>query len=219
MKCTCKGANDMRKALPLLLVLLLVSQVEAQIFRRYSRPIRSHHCGWAGCDMCNRMFGFLPGRTPRPLPQIDSTPHEVVKIMVAALKLTQKDRFFDLGCGDGRALLEAVRQSGCRAAGVEIDARVAAVAKDNVSRSGFAHRIRVTHADATRYNDLTPCTAIFFYLHPATIAKILPRLTLQTRCVSYMHPLPGVPCTIIRAPNGAPIYVSIQPGETNSWKW
>ena len=204
----------MRKALPVLLVLLVVSQAEAQIFRRFTRraarPIRTHHCGWSGCDMCNRMFGFLPGVEPRPLKAIDSTPHEVVEVMIKALNLKRKDRMFDMGCGDGRALIEAVRQSGCRAAGVEIDPRVAAIAKENVRRSGFAHRIRVTNADALRYNKLT-CTAVFMYLKPRMIKALLWRIPEQTRVVSYMHPLPGVPCKIIRAPNGAPIYVSIQP--------
>ncbi len=200
----------MRKTIPVLLVLLLVSQVEAR------------YCNNRNCRMCNRLFGPMPGFEPAIGPQIDSTPHEVVKVMVAALKLKPKDLMYDLGCGDGRALIEAVRQSGCRASGVEILPRVAAIAKDNVRRSGFENRIVVTNANALRYNDLAACTAIFMYLNPPLIQAILPRLNPTTRVVSYMHPLPGVPCKIIRAPNGAPIYVSIQPGDpvqTNSWKW
>ena len=159
----------LRKALPVLLVLLMASQTYAR------------YCDNPNCRMCNRLFGPLPGFAPAPEPQIDSTPHEVVKIMVAALKLTSKDLMYDLGCGDGRALIEAVRQSGCRASGVEIDPRAAAIAKDNVKRAGFAHRIVVTNSDFTRYNDLTRATAVFMYLNPPLIDKILPRLTRMCR--------------------------------------
>ncbi len=184
--------------LPVLILLLMVSVAEAR------------YCNNPNCRMCNRLFGPMAGFAPIPEPEIDSTPHEVVAVMIAALKLTKDDLMYDLGCGDGRALIEAVRQSGCRASGVEMRPRVAAIAKDNVRRSDFADRIVVTNADARRYNDLTAATAIFIYLNPPLIRDILPRLNPTTRCVSYMHPLPGVPCKIIKAPNGAPIYVSIQ---------
>ena len=206
----------MRRALPVLLVLFMAAEVEGQLFRRFRprRPIRTHHCGWALCDMCNRMFGFLPGDEPRPLGAIDSTPHDAVAVMIRALNLTRKDLMYDLGCGDARALIEAVRASGCRASGVEIDPRVAAIAQQNVRRSGFGSRIRVTNADANRYNQYG-CTALFVYLHPPMIAEILPKLKPGTRIVSYMHPLPGIQTKIIRASNGAPIYCSI----VNSWEW
>lgn len=193
-----------RKFLPVLLVLLVAAQVEAR------------YCNSSSCAMCNRLFGPMPGFEPRRLTVIDSTPHEVVAVMIKALNLTRTDLLYDLGCGDGRALIEAVRQSGCRASGVEIDSRVAAIAQDNVRRSGLGHRIVVTNSDATRYNDgAFSCTALFVYLNPPLIAKLLPKLPASTRIVSYMHPLPGIPTRIILAPNGAPIYCSI----VNSWEW
>ena len=192
----------MSRTLPLVFVLILAAHAEAR------------YCNNPSCAMCNRLFGPMSGFEPRPLKAIDSTPHEIVKVMVEALNLTSSDLMYDLGCGDGRALIEAVRQSNCRASGVEIDPQVAAIAKDNVRRSGLGHRIRVTNADATRYNEFN-CTALFIYMTPPLIVKLLPKLKPSTRIVSYMHPLPGIPCRIIRAPNGAPIYVSI----VDSWKW
>lgn len=187
------------RTLSVVLVFLLIANVEAR------------YCNSPYCKMCNRLFGPMPSFEPISLPQIDSTPHDVVRIMIKALHLTPKDLMYDLGCGDGRALIEAVRQSGCRASGVEINPRIATIAKDNVRRSGVGDRIRVTNANLTKYNDLSHCTAIFIYLHPPLIKTIIPKLNATTRCVSYMHPIPGRPSKIIKAPNGAPIYVSIPP--------
>lgn len=188
------------RTLSVMFLLLLVASVEAR------------YCNSSNCKMCNRLFGVMPGFEPIPLPQIDSTPHDVVRIMIKALNLTSKDLLYDLGCGDGRALIEAVKQSGCRASGVELDARIAGIAKENVRRSGVSNRITVTNANLTKYNDLSHCTAIFIYLNPPLIKTIIPKLNKMTRCVSYMHPIPGRSSKIIIAPNGAPIYISIPQG-------
>ncbi len=188
------------RTLSLILVFLLIANVDAR------------YCNSPNCKMCNRLFGPMPGFESVPLPQIDSTPHDVVRIMIKALRLTPKDLMYDLGCGDGRALIEAVKQSGCRASGVEIDPRVAAIAKDNIRRSGVGNRIQITNANFTKYNDLSNCTAIFIYLNPPLIKTIIPKLNKKTRCVSYMHPIPGRQSKIIIAPNGGLIYVSISEG-------
>jgi len=188
------------RTLSIILMLMFIANVEAR------------WCDSPYCKMCNRLFGPMPGFKPIPLPQIDSTPHNVVRIMIKALNLTSEDLIYDLGCGDGRALVEAVRQSGCRAVGVEINPQIAAIAKNNVRRSGVGHHIRITNADATQYKNLSQCTAIFIYLNPPLIKTMIPKLYPTTRCVSYMHPIPGRSSKVIIAPNGAPIYVSIQEG-------
>ncbi len=185
------------RTLSIIFLFLLIADVEAR------------YCNSPYCKMCNRLFGPMPGFEPIPLPQIDSTPHDVVRIMIKALQLTSQDLMYDLGCGDGRTLIEAVRQSGCRASGIEIDPRIAAIARDSVRRSGVGNRIKVTNADFTKYTDLSNCTAIFIYLNPPLIKMIIPKLNKTARCVSYMHPIPGRPYKIIIAPNGAPIYISI----------
>ena len=189
-----------------LLVLVLLLTCVAHVEARY--------CSSPNCAMCNRLFGYLPGSAPQRLTAIDSTPHDVVKVMIAALNLTSKDLLYDLGCGDGRALIEAVRQSGCRAVGIEIDARVAATARANVRKSGVGDRIRITTGDVQRYN-LSQATAVFLYLNPPLIMNILPKIKTN-RIVSYQHSLPGIPCRLIKAPNGAPIYCS---HETQYGKW
>lgn len=174
----------------------------------------ARYCYNPRCLMCNRLFGPLPGYDrwgnlvgqapsvdkyrPAPLPTvsvprapaIDSTPHAVVDAMLAELDLQADDILYDLGCGDGRFLIAAVEQYGCRAVGIEIDHSVAELARANVRASSFARgRTRVVTGDATKYF-LDQATAVVVYQLPPLLKKLIPRLSTN-RIASYMHPVPG----------------------------
>lgn len=109
--------------------------------------------------------------------------------------LLPSDVFCDIGCGDGRVLIEAVQRSGCTAVGVEIDAELAERARDAISDAGLANRIRVITGDATDPEQFSPdaegVTVAFMYLFPSLIEKMMPRLENVQRIVSIGHDLPG----------------------------
>ena len=81
-------------------------------------------------------------RAPRPamppggadyLGPISATPMKMVTEMLAfAGPLSSSDVVYDLGCNDGRVLVEAARAHGCAGVGVEIDARAVAKARQMV---------------------------------------------------------------------------------------
>ncbi len=169
----------------------------------------ARYCNSPSCAMCARIFGPMPGFEPRPLTAIDSTPHSVVAVMVAVLNLSPEDILYDLGCGDARVLIEAVRTTGCRAVGIELDPAVAAIARANVAQSGVGARIRIVEGDATEYKyPLSHATAVFLYLYSPLIAELLPKIK-TSRIVSYQHPLPGRSTTVIKTPDGL-IYLSLE---------
>ena len=140
--------------------------------------------------MCNMVFG--PVQTvavlSRTLPKIESTPQEIVEVMLAQLQLIPGDTLYDLGCGDGRILITAVKRYGCKAVGIEIDPAVARYARQRVREAGCG-RITIVTGDARKYN-LTQATAVTMYLMPPLMAELMPKLRTQ-RVATFAHPIPN----------------------------
>ena len=168
----------------------------------------ARYCSSPYCSMCNRIFGPMQAtpvefRTPRA---IDSTPREIVKLMLALAQPRAHDLLYDCGSGDGRVIELAVRDYRCRAVGLEINAVVAASSRARLRAiDGLPDRWRITNGDATRY-DLSQATVAILYLYPETLAKVVPRLTGCTRILSYSHPIPGYPNKTYKTAQG-PVYL------------
>lgn len=170
-------------------------------------------CGNPLCDMCNKQYGPQQGYIfsweaaplvqPQPQPQVQSTPMAAVKRMLEVVKPTPKDLLYDIGCGDGRILIEAVKTYKCKAYGIEIDPAVADLARKRIRDAGL--NINVLTGDATKYN-LKAATIVTMYLHEDTMKKIIPRLG-NCRIVSYLHPIPGLRNKVFSI-NGNIIYVA-----------
>lgn len=122
------------------------------------------------------------------------TPHVQVATMLSVLRPQPHETLIDPGCGDGRALIAAVRGYGCRAIGIEIDPAQAAKARAAVEASGLSDRITVVEGDA-RTVDWGPASVGFVYLYPDLLAELRPKLERLDRCVSYMHQVPGMAMT------------------------
>ena len=100
------------------------------------------------------------------------------------------ERLVDLGCGDGRVLLRAAEGFGAEVHGVELDPRLADIARDVLAAAGVDGT--VTEADF----DAVPIEAdvVFAYLSPATLQRLRPRLAAlpsSTRVVTTGYAVPG----------------------------
>lgn len=131
--------------------------------------------------------GSLSASTPA---EAAPTPIEEVRRVLRLLPRPQV-AFCDPGCGDGRWVIEAAKLWGCRAIGVEIDARRADEARENVRQSGLEHLITILNADATTLNIQADVWAA--YLYPDVLQKLLPQFQRATALASYMHQPPGLP--------------------------
>ena len=49
------------------------------------------------------------------------TPYRTIRRMLKLAKVKPGDMVYDLGCGDGRIIIEAARSFGAKAKGIEID--------------------------------------------------------------------------------------------------
>jgi len=125
------------------------------------------------------------------------TPWIIVDAIMALAEPKAGDVVVDLGSGDGRLVIEAVRRHGAsRGLGVDIDASLVRLANDNAAKAGVADRVRFETKDlfATPVGDATLVT---LYLLPGAVprveTKLLAELAPGTRVISHDYPFPSWP--------------------------
>lgn len=123
------------------------------------------------------------------VPYEPSSP-DVVRAMVELASVSRRDVVFDLGCGDGRVVIAAVRERGARGVCVDIDPQRIAEARANARRAGVADRIEFRQQDLFE-TDIRPATVVMLFLWPEVNLKLRPRLERElapgTRIVSHWH--------------------------------
>jgi SAM-dependent methyltransferase len=121
------------------------------------------------------------------------TPPRVVAKMIQAANVREHDVVYDLGCGDGRLLIEAARNHGARCVGCDLDPARVAEARANVVDAGVEALVTIEHADLFEM-DLRPASVVFVYLLPTVLARLLPqfaRLAPGSRIVSHDYDIEG----------------------------
>ena len=116
------------------------------------------------------------------------TPQVVVDEMLRLAKVSRDDFVVDLGSGDGRIVLTAVRRYGARGLGLEIDEELVHLSTAEAERLGIAERARFLQQDILEAH-LGEATVLTLYLLPAMTMmlrpKILNDLRPGTRVVSH----------------------------------
>ena len=116
------------------------------------------------------------------------TPDAMVTRMLQAAKTTDKDIVYDLGAGEGRIPIAAVRAFGAKAVGIEYDGKLAALAQRNAARAGVADRVTIIQGDIFK-EDFSKATVVTMYLLPELNQQLRPQLLRMkpgTRIVSHM---------------------------------
>lgn len=136
------------------------------------------------------------GQATGPLREPD-VPYEpsamsVVKVMLDMARVNAKDMVFDLGCGDGRVVIAAVRERGARGVCVDIDPQRITDARANAARAGVAARIEFLNRDLFE-TDISRADVVMLFLWPGVNMKLRPKLLTElkpgTRIVSHYHDL------------------------------
>lgn len=121
------------------------------------------------------------------------TPSPVVDRIMETLKLNESDVFADIGCGDGRLLIDAVTLYGCKAVGIEIDPAKAKEARENVEAAGLSDRITVLTGDARKFDPKAyGVTAAVAYLYPDLLGQLRPMLETVPVLITPFHQVPGL---------------------------
>lgn len=117
---------------------------------------------------------MAPGaRVLRSAPFITS-PDRVVDEMVKLAALTKEDLVYDLGCGDGRIVITAAMQSGCRGVGYDIDPKLVEQATQNAKDHGVGERVSIVEQDVFTV-DLSKADVCMMYLLPWMMEKLVPQ--------------------------------------------
>lgn len=123
------------------------------------------------------------------------TPPESVAQMIEEAKISPSDVVADLGSGDGRILIEALKAGAKRAIGYEIHPGLVKLSRFKASTAGLADRFDVRRKSFWKA-DLSDCSIVFLYQIPYAMGKIetLLKRTLPkgSRVVSYAFPCPNL---------------------------
>jgi cyclopropane fatty-acyl-phospholipid synthase-like methyltransferase len=103
------------------------------------------------------------------------TPLDLVAPLLVAADVGEDDVLLDVGCGDGRIVVEAARRWGCRAVGVERSEELAGVATDRAAGEGVSDRVRVVHGDGLDVS-LTDISVVVMFLPMRVAARIVAAL-------------------------------------------
>jgi SAM-dependent methyltransferase len=120
----------------------------------------------------------------------EPTPPAVVERMIELAEVHSGDVVYDLGCGDGRIVIAAVRRKGVRGVCVEIDPELVKKSRENAAKAGVADRIQFVEGDLFEA-PIADATVVTLYLWPHVNMRLRPRLLAElkpgTRVVSHSH--------------------------------
>lgn len=121
-------------------------------------------------------------------------PKKALQSVVKAMAIKSDDIVYDLGCGDGRVLIECCRNEP-KAKYIGIDKSLIAItmAKINlIINKNLSKNIKIRRNDILK-EDLTMASCIYMYLYPKVLDKLIPKLekelTPGTKVISCSFPL------------------------------
>jgi len=123
-----------------------------------------------------------------PIPYVP-TRHDAVRDLLWLADVGTNDVVYDLGSGDGRVVIAAVRDFHARSAvGIEINPQLVAESRENAARAGVADRVRFIQGDLFT-NDFSQASVVVLYLgHAANLdlrAQLVRSLKPGARVVSH----------------------------------
>jgi len=115
------------------------------------------------------------------------TPDAMVDRMLSMAEVTAKDFVIDLGSGDGKIAIAAVRNRGARALGIEYNPDMVELSNRRARDAGVADKVQFVKADIFA-SDFSKASVITMYLLPGLNLKLRPTLLTMkpgTRLTSH----------------------------------
>lgn len=123
-----------------------------------------------------------------------ASPLPVVRQMLLLADLRPSDTVYDLGSGDGRAVIMAAKDFGANAVGVELREDLVKRALNTISELGLENKVKIVQSDLFNV-DLNGADVIFLYLTTSANEKIRPKLETElkrgARIVSHDYEILG----------------------------
>lgn len=122
----------------------------------------------------------LVGRHQSRSSEFLGTPKSLVPELLRFAGVTKDDVLIDLGCGDGRIVLDAAKRFGCRAIGIENRADLVELAQTNANTDGLHDLVNFVHGD-TRDAPLDQVSVVFLFQPRNMIRTLVPSLLKRLR--------------------------------------
>ena len=105
------------------------------------------------------------------------TPEEVVTAMCRLAGVGKDDVVYDLGCGDGRIVITAVKDFGARrGVGVDLDPERIQESRENAKRAGVEDRVEFRQGDVLEIKDLGEASVVMLYMGEDVNLRLRPLL-------------------------------------------
>jgi SAM-dependent methyltransferase len=131
-----------------------------------------------------------PAQIQQKRPEVPyvSTPDDVVMEMITMAGVSKDDVVYDLGCGDGRIVITAVKEMGCRGVGIDIDPIRIMESRENAVEAGVSDRVEFILSDLFEA-DISQASVVTLYLLSKVNLRLRPKLFRElnpgTRVVSH----------------------------------
>jgi len=123
-----------------------------------------------------------------------ASPMPVVRRMLELAELRSGEVLYDLGSGDGRAVIMAAKEFGANAVGIELREDLVKKALNSVQELGIQDKVKIVHSDLFEV-DLSQADVVFLYLTTSANEKVKPKLEAElkpsARVVSHDYEIVG----------------------------
>jgi SAM-dependent methyltransferase len=170
-------------------------RVSCLVRRRTARRLRTILCG---IILAASAAGISCGEQPTsgttslrdPDVHYEPTSPDVMEVMFRLANVKAGEVVYDLGCGDGRIVIAAVREFGARGVCVDIDPQRIAESRENARAAGVTENIRFLNQDLFA-TDVSEASVVMLFLSPELNLKLRPKLLRElkpgARIVSHWH--------------------------------
>jgi cyclopropane fatty-acyl-phospholipid synthase-like methyltransferase len=105
------------------------------------------------------------------------TPQPVVEAMLKLAGVKAGDVVYDLGCGDGRIVVTAVKDfKAKRGVGIDLDPQRVRESKENARKAGVDDRTEFREGDVLKLDTVADADVVALYLYPSVNRKLEPML-------------------------------------------
>jgi len=108
------------------------------------------------------------------------TSHKTARAICKLAKIKRGDLIYDLGSGDGTALITAAKEFEANGVGIEIDPLRYWISKIRIQKNGLAKRVKVIKGNFFQ-QDIAKADVIFVYLVPKALNELLPKFKKELK--------------------------------------
>ncbi len=150
------------------------------------------------------------------------TPHEVVKRMLELAKVTADDIHYDLGSGDGRIVIAAVKDfKAKKGVGIDLDPQRIKEANENKAKAGLGDNVTFREQNIFE-TDLREASVVSMYLLTSINIRMRPKLLAElkpgTRIVTHAFNMGEWKAEHEESVGGYQVYLFIVPANlTGKW--